>query len=171
MAALGWWWKHPLIIHTGLQYEILELPALNTRQNNWWYTMLVPPIKIIWLLCVWFMFIIQGVFPPTWYNIYCNPKKKNPLKTFYFCSFLFYSYKKPYLAISAQAGIHLDYRDELNFIADKHKDFLVLDKCQDIPATSKMCRDATQFSYPFILQVRCAETILLKCCSLWEWHL
>ncbi|XP_071791199.1 exostosin-2-like [Asterias amurensis] len=61
-------------------------------------------------------------------------------------------YKKPYLAISAQAGIHLDYRDELNLIADKHKDFLVLDKCQDIPATSKMCRDATQFSYPYILQ-------------------
>ncbi|XP_022093971.1 exostosin-2-like [Acanthaster planci] len=59
---------------------------------------------------------------------------------------------KPFLAISAQAGIHLDFRDELNAIAANHRDFLVLDKCQDVSASSKMCKDTTQYNYPYILQ-------------------
>ncbi|XP_071941883.1 exostosin-2-like [Antedon mediterranea] len=63
---------------------------------------------------------------------------------------------RKYLAISAQIGIHPDFRDELDDLANSHSDILILDRCEsgneDETDTSKMCKGNDQFRYPHVLQ-------------------
>lgn len=68
------------------------------------------------------------------------------------------SYERPYLAISAQVGIHKEYRDQLNALSSKHKTILVLDRCEishegDSPPSDHLCVGTDQKQYPHILKV------------------
>ncbi|XP_070534965.1 exostosin-2-like [Ptychodera flava] len=66
------------------------------------------------------------------------------------------SYMRKFLAISAQMGIHSDFRNILNNMSSKGENILVLDKCQvgneDISPMEKMCHGLRQFNYPHVLQ-------------------
>ncbi|XP_072164852.1 exostosin-2-like [Diadema setosum] len=61
----------------------------------------------------------------------------------------------PYLAVSAQVGLHVDYRTELLTVANTNQDILVLHGCKSddsAPDPRKMCLNSRVFSYPHILQ-------------------
>ncbi|XP_071816775.1 exostosin-2-like [Apostichopus japonicus] len=67
------------------------------------------------------------------------------------------NYERPYLAISAQVGIHKEYRDQLNALSSKHKTILVLDRCEishegDSPPSDHLCVGTDQKQYPHILK-------------------
>jgi len=58
--------------------------------------------------------------------------------------------------ISAQTGLHSEYKQVLQDLAHKYTDFLLLDRCTDHAYNfSERCgvSDGNTYSYPFILQV------------------
>ncbi|XP_077999813.1 exostosin-2-like [Glandiceps talaboti] len=66
------------------------------------------------------------------------------------------SYIRRFLAVSAQVGIHSDFRHQLNSMAMESENILVLDQChsttEEILPMHKMCHGLHEFQYPQILQ-------------------
>ncbi|XP_066265789.1 exostosin-2-like [Branchiostoma lanceolatum] len=65
-------------------------------------------------------------------------------------------YSRPWLIVSAQTVIHMDFRAELDAVARDNDDVLVLDRCNDlpegIPAHRRRCKEDRVYNYPDILQ-------------------
>ena len=63
-----------------------------------------------------------------------------------------------WLLISAQPGLHREYREELNHLARGDGRLLLLDRCpsEEKPWNfSQRCRESVVYEYPHILQVIC----------------
>ena len=63
-------------------------------------------------------------------------------------------HERPWLVISSQPNIHMEFRDVVEELATEHPSFLVLDSCSANALDIKSrCREEETFLYPDVLQV------------------
>ena len=80
------------------------------------------------------------------------------------CLYCFFSNDPRWRLVSAQIGLHIEYRQEMADAASKDGRFLVLEECDDVENgrnASVRCKDKTQYFYPQILQVLCVVVTIL----------
>ena len=80
------------------------------------------------------------------------------------CLYCFFSNDRRWQLVSAQIGLHIEYRQEMADAASKDSRFLILEECDDVESgrnASVRCKDKAQYFYPQILQVLCVGALVL----------
>jgi hypothetical protein len=68
-----------------------------------------------------------------------------------------FSEQRPILLISTQLGVHAEYRQEMDDMAERYNTFLRLDRCNHEGRrvnVSQRCAGDRMYDYPHVLQVR-----------------